>query len=312
MQRISTYIVTTPLVRSTLLSKAIDGDVYLKLENVQVTGSFKIRGVLNKLLSLLETDSRVRSVVTASTGNHGVAVAYAFNLLGLDCLTIVPEKVLEVKLRDIKEYGCSVKFCGSECLEAELYARRLAQELGFVYVSPYNDLDIVAGHGTIAVEISRELKHVDAVLVPVSGGGLVSGVAAYLKHVYRGLEVIGSQPVSSPAMYESIRSRRIVRIDVKPTIADGIAGNIEPGSITFDLCRELVDGFVLLSEDEIAKAIGFAVDREHILVEGTAALPIAVLLKERDRFRGKKVVLIIAGSRIDLDTLKKVLSMELG
>jgi threonine dehydratase len=305
-RRIKGYVRETPLEYSPYLSRLGGAEVYLKLENMQVTGSFKARGVFNKLLSMSPTD-RARGVVTASTGNHGAALAYAARLLGVKSIVVLPENVPETKVRDIVAYGASILFHGRESAEAERYARGYAAKHGMTYVSPYNDVDVIAGQGTIGVEIHRQLGRLDAVLVPVGGGGLASGVAAYLKDVLGGVEIIGCQPANSAAMYHSVRAGGIVEVEHKPTLADGVAGGIEPGAITFELCRRLVDRFTLHSEEEIAEAIRYMLDTHHMLVEGAAALPVASYMKLVEELRGKRVVLVITGRRISLEHLRGII-----
>ncbi len=305
-ERIGGYIRKTPLEFSPHLSRLFAANVYLKLENLQLTGSFKIRGAFNKILSLTQ-DERMRGVVTASTGNHGVAVAHALQTLGVRGIIFLPENASEAKLRDLRAYNVEIKFYGQDCVDAENYARRFAEENGMTYVSPYNDLKIVAGQGTVAMEIAEDLKKIDVVLVPVGGGGLISGIAIYLKSINPEVEIIGCQPENSRVMYESVKAGRIVDMESKPTLSDGTAGGIEKGSITFDIVKELVDDFVLLSEEEIKEGIRFMLDRHHMLVEGAAALSVAAYLKNKTRFQGKNVVAIISGCRISMEHIKEVL-----
>ncbi len=305
--RIRKYIRETPLEYSRPLS-SLGADVYLKLENVQLTGSFKIRGVFNKLISIIENGRRER-FVTASTGNHGVAFAHAINTLNLQGIVFLPENASPAKIQDIRQYNIELRFYGKDSVEAEKFARKFAEVRGFTYISPYNDPKIIGGQGTIGIELERQLKGIDAVLVPVGGGGLISGIASYLKDVMR-VEVIGVQPENSAVMYHSIRAGRILNMESKPTISDGTAGGIEEGSITFELCKRYVDDFILVSEEEIAKSILFILERHHMLIEGAAALPVAAYLKDRDRFKGKKIVLILSGCRIDIGTLKEILNLS--
>ena len=304
--RIRNYIRETPVEYSPHLSSIMGAEVYLKLENMQVTGSFKIRGVLNKLLSL-SPEERRRGVVTASTGNHGAALAYAASILGIRGVVVLPKTVPEDKVRDIEAYGAEIIVHGTDSLEAELYARRHAVRHGMTYVSPYNDIHIIAGQGTIALELLRQLGSIDAVLVPVGGGGLISGIAGYLKGKGLRVDIYGCQPSSSAVMYESLRAGRVVQIPYKPTLADGVAGGVEPGSITLELCRRYVDGFYLVEEGEIADAIKLMVEYHHMLVEGAAALPIAGLIKSGDTFKGRRAVLIVTGRRIGLKTLRHIM-----
>ncbi|RLG88856.1 MAG: threonine/serine dehydratase [Thermoprotei archaeon] len=305
-RRIRGYVRVTPIEYSHYLSSLGSAKVYLKLENLQITGSFKIRGVMNKLLSM-SREELSKGVVTASTGNHGVAFAYAVGRLDLKGIVFLPKGVSKAKVEDILAYDVKVVFYGNDCLEAELYAKKYAEHYGMTYISPYNDIKVIAGQGTIGIELMNQLSDLDVVLVPVGGGGLISGIAGFLKSIRRDIKVIGCQPLNSPVMYESIKAGRIVSIKVKPTIADAVAGGIEPDAISFELCKKYVDDFILLTEDEIKEAIKLMLSKHHILIEGAAALPIAAYVKAKDAFRNKKVVLIVTGRRIELEHLKDIL-----
>lgn len=304
--RIKRYIRETPLDYSPFLSQKGNAKVYLKLENFQVTGSFKIRGVFNKLLSLSE-EEKENGIVTASSGNHGVAFAYATNVLNLRGVVFLPENASPAKIQDIKQYNVELRFYGRDMVETETFARRFAKENEMTYVPPYNDPKVIGGQGTIGIELEKQLEKIDAVLIPVGGGGLISGVGGYLKETLKDVEIIGVQPENSAVMYHSIKAGEILEIESKPTLADGTAGGIEEGSITFDLCKKYVDDFILVSEEEIAKAITLMLEKHHMLIEGAAALPVAAYLRDPTRFSGKNTVLIISGCRISLSTLKKIL-----
>ncbi len=280
-RRIREYVRVTPIEYSHYLSSLGSAEVYLKLENLQITGSFKIRGVMNKLL-VMSKEELSRGVVTASTGNHGVAFAYAVRRLGLKSIVFLPKNASKAKVRDILMYGVKVVFHGNDCLEAELYAKEYAERHGMTYISPYNDIKVIAGHGTIGIELMNQLGDLDVVLIPVGGGGLISGIAGFLKSIRKDIKVIGCQPLNSPVMYESIKAGRIVDIEVKPTIADAVAGGIEPGAITFEPCKRYIDDFILLTEDEIKNAVKLMLSEHHMLIEGAAALPIAAYLKSKD------------------------------
>ena len=305
-KRIGEHIRETPLEYSSFLSKKGDANVYLKLENFQVTGTFKIRGVLNKLLSLSEEEKR-KGLVTASSGNHGVAFAYATSFLGLRGIVFLPENASPAKVQDIRQYGVEIRFYENDIVKTEEFARKFAEKNGMIYVPPYNDPKIIGGQGTIALELERQLENIDVVLAPVGGGGLISGIAGYLKEKTKNIEVIGVQPENSAVMYHSIKEGKIVEMESKPTLADGTAGGVEKDSVTFELCRRYVDDFVLVNENEIAKAIVLMLEKHHMLIEGAAALPVAAYLKELERFKGRNIVLVISGCRISLDTLRKVL-----
>lgn len=330
-ERILEHVRETPLEFSPYLGRSGNCHVYLKLENFQLTGSFKLRGAANKLLSLGGA-SRGRGVVTASTGNHGAAFAYLCNKLGISGTVYVPENTTPAKLETLRLYGGNIEFFGTDCVQTELYAREIAAESGREYISPYNDPRIIGGQGTIGIELAGQIGsfgqgdqggdsgltgkidkspertgRFDAVLVPVGGGGLISGIAGYMKSIDGDVEIIGCQPLNSPVMAESVRLGRIVDLESKPTISDGTAGGIEPGALTFDMCRKYVDDFILVSEEEIMEAMKLVLEKHHLLIEGAAALPVASFLKNKKRFENKDVGLILSGSGIGFDRLKTIL-----
>jgi threonine dehydratase len=305
-ERIRDYIRETPLERNELLSRMSGADVYLKLENQQVSGSFKFRGALNKLLAASDKEL-AKGVVTSSTGNHGAAFAYASTLLEVEGTVFVPENVSPAKLEAMKLAGAHIQFHGLDTERTETHARAVAQEEGKLFISPYNDPRIIGGQGTIGLEILRQAEDIDGVLIPVGGGGLAAGIAGYSKSQNPAIQIYGCQPEHSPVMAESVKAGHIVRMESLPTLADGTAGGIEQGSITFPVCRRCVDGFFLVSEEEIAAVIRLFLEKFQLLIEGAAALPVAALLKEGRRFEGKKLALIISGKKISLDTIKKII-----
>ncbi len=303
--RIAPHVHQTPCRESSAVGELVGGTVFLKLENLQITGSFKLRGVTNKILSLSESD-RDRLLVTASTGNHAAAFAHAVAEFGLRGKLFMPRSAAPVKVAAMRATGIPFELVGEDCVEAEVHARDFAQENGFVWISPYNDLEVVHGQGTIAVELVEQLRTFDVVLAPVGGGGLISGIAGYLKAVAPSIDVIGCQPVNSCVMYESVEAGEIVDIESLPTVSDGTAGGIEKGSVTFDLCRRLVDDFILLEEAEIIAAMRLLHEKERLRVEGAAALPVAAVLKDSARFAGRRTALIVSGGRVDEKTLDMV------
>ncbi len=304
--RIRNFIRETPINYSTYLSREGSCEVFLKLENLQITGAFKLRGAANKLLSLSEDEKR-SGVVTASSGNHGCATAYMMRKIGIDGEIFLPENVSRTKLEALRLYGAKIKFHGDDCVKTETFARESARKSGRIFIPPYNDLMIVSGQGTIGFELEKELENIDVVLAAVGGGGLISGIGGYLKSQKRDVRIIGCQPENSAVMYESIKAGKVVDIESKTTLSDGTAGGIEEGSITFDLCKEFVDDFILVTEDEIRDAILVILEREHLLIEGAAALTVASFLKFRDRWNGMRVVLIISGGNIGIDRLKSII-----
>jgi threonine dehydratase len=306
-ERIRPHIRETPLDPSPVLSEFGAGQVFCKLENLQHTGSFKVRGALNKVLSLTEAQ-RACGVVTASTGNHGAAVAFSLGKLKASGLVFVPEGSDPSKVRAIERLGAEVRYHGQDCAEAEVHARRDAAERGMTYISPYNDLQVVGGQGTVGVELHRQLPQIDAVFVSLGGGGLISGIAAYLKSVHPEVEVIGCSPENSAVMIQSVLAGRILDLPSLPTLSDGTAGGIEAGAITFDLCRQLVDAYVTVTEEEIACSLRLFIDAHHLLIEGAAAVAVASYLQVRQKYAGKNVVIVICGANIGLATLRDVLN----
>ncbi|MBW2513502.1 MAG: threonine/serine dehydratase [Deltaproteobacteria bacterium] len=306
-KRIRPYIRKTDLEYSPYLSGCTGGHVYLKLESRQHTGSFKYRGALNKFLSL-SSKERQGPVITASSGNHGTAFAAILQRFGGRGVVYLPENASPAKVNNLQQYGVDLEFFGSDCVMSETLAKKTAEKNRQVFISPYNDLQIIGGQGTIALELLDQLNSMDTVLVPVGGGGLISGIAGYLKAMDENINVIGCQPENSAVMYASIKAGKIIDMASKPTIADGTAGGIEPDSKTFDICRDTVDDYILVSEGDIKAAILRMIQQHQILIEGAAALSVACLLKEKNRFNGKNTVLIISGKKITVELLKEILN----
>ena len=234
--RIGPHIRETPLDHSPYFSELTGANVYLKLDNLQHTGSFKLRGAFNKVLSLTP-DERKAGCVAASSGNHGAAIAYAMKKLGVTGVIFVPEQTSPTKVDAIRRAGGDVRFFGTDGLDTENHARAYAGENGMAYLSPYNDEQVVAGQGVCGVEIARQLSHVDAVFIAVGGGGLIGGVGAFLKSVNPDVEIVSCQPEASAVMTESVKAGEILDLPSHPTLSDGTAGGIEAGAITFELCR---------------------------------------------------------------------------
>lgn len=304
--RIAPHIRETPLDHSPFFSELTGANVFLKLENLQHTGSFKLRGATNKLLSMT-AEQRAAGCVAASSGNHGAAVAYAMAKLKTKGVIFVPEGTSTTKVDAIKRAGGEVRFFGTDGLDTELHARKYAVENGMHYLSPYNDEDVIAGQGTCGVEIARQLSRVDAIFIAVGGGGLISGVGSFLKSVNPSMSVVACQPAASAVMTESVKAGEILEMASEPTLSDGTAGGIEAGAITFDICRAVADDFVVVSEDEIAEAMRQFIDAHHMLPEGAAGVALAGLKLRADQFKGKNVVAIICGGNISRETLKKVI-----
>jgi threonine dehydratase len=307
--RIADRIRNTPFEYSSVLSLRHSADVFLKLDNLQVTGSFKIRGAMAKL-SLIPKDVLERGIVTASSGNHGAAVACAISQLGGSAIVFVPNNASQIKCDAIQRYGAEVQRHGDDGLVSELYAQQFALEHDRMYISPYNDPEVVAGQGTMGLEILEALPEVDAVFITVGGGGLISGVAGVLKALRTNVRVIGCQPSNDAAMMRSVEAGEILEIDALPTISDGSAGNVEPGSITFKLCQTLVDEWVEVSETEIMTAMRDFMESQHQLLEGAAGVALAAFAKVAEEYRGQRVVIVICGAKIGLEKLKHVLEVK--
>lgn len=310
-ERLRPHVRETPLERSEILASAAgtkDSAVWLKCENLQHTGSFKLRGACNKIL-LLSPEALARGVVTASTGNHGRGVAHALGVVGAHGTIYLPTSVSDGKLEVLRRYpAVDLELYHTESEETELQARKVAAESGRVYISPYNDLDVIAGQGTIGVELSRQGPAFDAVFVAVGGGGLITGIASYLKAVNPGVRIVGCWAEHAPALYGALQAGRIVAVPEKPTLSDGTAGGVEPGAVTFDLARELIEDCVLVSEAEIADAIRFVLVEHHLVIEGSAGVAVASYMKTAARYQGKNVAIVLCGGNIAPAKLRTVLA----
>lgn len=303
------HVAVTPLISLRAASESCDAKVLLKCEHQQKTGSFKVRGALAKLWSLSD-DERRRGVIAASTGNHGLGVAHALAALGGTGVVCVPEGASPVKVAAIRRYGVEVRVMGGEPAETERLARRLAASEQLTYISPYNDLSVIAGQGTVGEEIVRQAgdRPVDTVVAAAGGGGLISGVAAAAKSAWPGVRVIGASPANDAALAASVRAGRVVEVNTRPTISDATAGGVEEGSITLPLCAELVDEWLLIEETEIHSALRLMIDTEHQLVEGSAAVAIAAGLKTGRSRPGQTVVIVSCGANIAPDALAKAIA----
>jgi threonine dehydratase len=296
----------TPLEHSPYLSNLIDGNVYLKLDNIQKTGSFKFRGAVSKMTSISATEKE-KGVVTASTGNHGAACSLAMSLLGIDGKIVVPTIVHKNKVNNILNFGGKVEYHGDDCLIAEERAQEISKTTGATYISPYNDPAIICGQGTMGYEIDQDLKNIDSVFVSVGGGGLICGVGGYLKSVQKNVKMVAVSPKNSCVMYESIKAGKQLDLPSDPTLSDGTAGGVEMGSITFELCQRIIDEFILVTEDEIADGIRIGVEKHHQLIEGAAGAAIAGFMKQKDKLNGQTVVIVMCGGNISSEVLKSIL-----
>jgi threonine dehydratase len=291
----------SPLQPSVPLSAELGCSVLLKNEHLQPGGSFKIRGATNKI-RLLDATARRVGVTTASTGNHGQAVARAALLLGVPVTVYVAASTSRPKLDAIKALGAQLALVDGPPIEAELLARRQAAEQGKVYISPYNDLDVVAGQGTVGMELLEQAPDLDAVFISVGGGGLISGVGTALKKLSPRIRIVGVWPENSPCMLRAMEAGRIVDVQEKGTLSDGTAGAIEPGAVTLPVCREVIDETVTVTETEIARAMRSVAAAEHWIVEGSAGVALAGLVKRAESFQGRKVAAVLCGRNIALET----------
>ena len=305
-QRIARIAIRTPLIRSPSLSEHIGASVHLKLESVQETGSFKIRGATNKLLSLT-ADERARGVITVSSGNHGRAVSYVARQLGVDAVVCVSERVPGNKVEAIEQLGAETVVHGESYDEAEAHAFRLQEERGLTWVHPFDDPSVIAGQGTIGLELLEDLPEIDTVVVPLSGGGLISGIALALKSANPAIRVIGVSMDRAPVMFHSLRAGAPIEMEEEETIADALAGGIGlDNRYTFRMVQEYVDETVLVSEEEIAEAMAYALENHHLVVEGGGAVGVAALLHRRVREMGCNVVVVLSGSNVSLPLLLEI------
>lgn len=293
----------TPLVRSPLLSEQTGAQVYLKLETMQETGAFKLRGAANRLLNLT-ADERQRGVITVSTGNHGRAVAFVAQKLGLRAMICVPTLVLPHKVAAMRLLGVEVVIHGKTQDEAEENALRLQSEQGLTMVSPFDDPYIIAGQGTIGLELLEDLPQIDTVVVPLSGGGLMAGIALALKSASPTIRVVGASQALGPAMYLSMQAGKIVPVIEEKTLADSLMGGIGlENHFTLALCQQLVDEVVLLSEAEIGQTMAFALHQEHQVVEGGGAVAMGALLHNKVANLGRTVAVVVSGGNADMAAL---------
>jgi threonine dehydratase len=305
-ERIRPYIRETPLEASPVLVEGRDGECFIKLENLQHTGSFKARGALNKMLTL-EPEALEQGVLSASTGNHGAAVAFAARAVGTRATIYVPKIASPTKVAAIERLGAEVRFVGDDGIEAEAAARRESDSSGRAYLSPYNDAAVVGGQGTIGIELERQIESIDRLYVSVGGGGLIAGVAGYLKARAPQLEVIGCSPENSSVMRQSVAAGEILDLESLPTLSDGTAGGVETDSITLQACVDLVDRWVDVSEAEISQAMRLFMNAHHQMIEGSAGVAMAAYLRSSPEGAAGRSVLISCGANIALDTLRAVL-----
>jgi threonine dehydratase len=302
----------TPIIEDPQLGAALRCSVMLKAENLQKTGSFKIRGAANKILSLSSRE-RDRGVIAVSTGNHGRAVSYVAREAGATAVVCVSEAVPENKLEAIRALGAELVLGGMTYDESEEQAERLREQRGLVMVHPFDDPKVIAGQGTIGIELLEDFPEVDTAIVPLSGGGLISGIGLALKAAREDLHLVGVTMGLGPAMVESLKAGRVVEIEEEPTLADALAGGIgKDNRYTFRLVQQLVDETVLLSESEIAGGIAYALEKHHLVLEGAGAVALAALLYGKVKSLGKNVAVVLSGGNLNVEVLARIASEGIG
>jgi len=301
---IKEYIHETPIDKSSTLSRLLNADVYLKLENLQKTGSFKVRGAFNKLFSLTE-EQRKRGVIAVSAGNHAQGVAYAASKLNIRSIVIMPETAPVSKYLATKSYGAEVILYGKYIHESMKKAEEIINEKNLTLIHPYDDINVIIGQGTLGLELLK--YEPDIVVVPIGGGGLISGISLALKARKKDVKIIGVQSTASPSMKVSKELGRLVEIEPSYSIADGILVKT-PSEITFKIVQEFVDDIVLVDDEEIANAIIYLLERNKTLAEGAGAASVAALLSGLVKVEsGKKIISVISGGNIDLTLLSKII-----
>ena len=306
---VSKVISETKLVYSEYFSNLTGNKVYLKPENMQYTGAYKVRGAFYKI-STLSDEEKQRGLITASAGNHAQGVAYAAKLAGCKATVVMPTTTPLMKVNRTRSYGAEVVLHGDVFDEALAYANELAAEHGYTFIHPFNDLDVATGQGTIAMEIIKELPTVDYILVPIGGGGLISGVAFAIKSLRPEVKIYGVQAAGAPSMEHAFHDHKYETLDSAVTFADGIAVKT-PGETTFDMVSQYVDDIVTVSEDEIAAAILALMENQKLVAEGAGATPVAAALFGKLPLAGKKTVCLISGGNIDVNILSRVITRGL-
>jgi len=295
------------MVRSAWLSERCGGEVWLKLESLQVANSFKSRGAFNAVMALLERGGAPARLVTASAGNHGRALAAAAETFGLPLVVFTPANAPATKLDAIRRHGATLRAEARDYDEAEKQAKEFASQDGGTFISPYNDDDVIAGAATVATEMFEEVPEIETLVVPIGGGGLISGVAVAATAVAPACEIVGIEVAASNAFQVSVRAGRLVEIVPGETIADGLGGNPDPETVTFGYIKELVDRIDTVTEDELSAAIAGLVEHEHLVAEGAGAAAVAALIGGRAGLRGGRIAAIVSGSNIDRTRLTSIL-----
>lgn len=306
---LNTYDRIQKYLRPTRMLEDDQFSIYLKCEHEQVTGSFKWRGALAKLSKLRPGEK----IVTASTGNHGLAIANACRIYSLDAIIFVPSKASRSKVSKIAETGATIITVDGDSLQAELAGKEYAEQNFLTWVSPYNDPDVISGQGTLGIEMDKHLSSCDRIYITVGGGGLLSGVASWVKHFHPGVKVIACQPENSPEMFLSVRAGKVVPApEQKITLSDGSAGPLEADSITFPICASLIDDFILISELQIREAMKYAYTRWQLTIEGAAGVALAAAMQDARRSVAQKSIVILCGGNIDPELHSQICNPNVG
>ncbi len=308
-ERIRGAIYRSPCPYSLALSRLCGAEVYCKLDHLQMTGSFKERGARNKLM-LLSDEQRRRGIVAASAGNHALGVAYHGQLLGIDACVVMPRTAPLVKITNCRGHGAEVILHGENLEEARVKAMELVAERGATFIPGFDDHDIICGQGTIGLEILEDHPDVDAVIVPVGGGGLIAGIGAAIKASKPAVRIIGVESERAPTFHESLKRGQPTRIATRPTLADGLAVS-QVGELCFAVAREVVDEVVLVDEGEIASAVLRLLELEKMVIEGSAAVPLAAVTGRDLGLKGKHIVLVLCGGNIDVTVLARIIERGL-
>ena len=303
-ENIKDVVTKTPLLYSNVFSKSSNNEVYMKCENLQLTGAYKLRGALNKIISLSE-EEKAKGVICSSAGNHAQGVAYASSLMGVKSSIVMPETTPYLKVESTKNYGGNIILHGKCYDDAFLKAKTIEEEEGKVFIHPFNDIDVICGQGTIALEIFEEINDLDYILVPIGGGGLISGISVAAKSLNPNIKIIGVQAEGAPSMALSIKKDKICTLDSVNTIADGISVKT-PGSKTFEIVREYVDDIITVSENDIVNAFLLLVEKHKLVAEASGVVTLVALKKLR--VKNKKVCCILSGGNIDMLTISTLIN----
>ena len=305
------FVLKDVIRETSMIQSKINPDcvTYLKPENLQITGSFKVRGA-GYMISQLTEEEKARGVIACSAGNHAQGVALASSKYGIKATICLPDGAPISKVEATKGYGADVVMVKGVYDDAYKRALELRDECGYTFVHPFDDDNVIAGQGTIGLEILNELDGVDAIVVPIGGGGLISGIAYAVKHLSPNVKVYGVQSAGAPSMFNSLKDKKIERLSAVSTIADGIAVK-EPGANTFDLCSKYVDEVVTVNEDEISSAILALIEQHKMIAEGAGAVSVAAVMFNKIPVKGKKVVCVVSGGNIDVTILSRVIERGL-